>query len=491
MKKIILSTLLTFLSFTLAFAQDYTTPNTGVTWTLDDIAAVSPTTITISGSDYTLLGNLTIAENDAVIIDSDLTLSIDAAKLITVFGAFTVDSNAVTITALDENAPYEGFRFEEFSEINIQNATIEYGGGLRVLTETFSIDNCTLTNNVSGATTSAVIQLSRGMPQITNNTISFNENPAIGSAANSAVSAYIFNNTIEGNNQANSNRPQINMGTTLANEPLQIIDNTIVGDPALDQAGGIAIANFVGGDINAEIRNNTINGNRYGITILGPVNSMIIHENTIEGNNIQGDPNLGGSGININTSTVGATVEIAVNDIRGNLWGITLQGLAKVNLGGEGNNEGHNRFSENGNNGEVYALYNNTPNTIMAKYNCWIDDGGQDPTLEEVEDVIFHIVDDPNLGEVIFDPVDCSLLGVADNTVENFSFYPNPVKNEINFNNIFSFEKVEIYGVQGNLISSKTISEGQQTVSINLPSGLYFVNFSNDAQMVTKKMIVE
>lgn len=491
MKKIILSTFFTLLTCAFVFAQDYTTPNTGVTWTLADIAAVSPTTITISGSEYTLLGNLTIAENDTVIIDSDLTLSVDAAKLITVFGAFTVDSNAVTITALDENAPYEGFRFEEFSEINIQNATIEYGGGLRVLTETFSIDNCTLTNNVSGATTSAVIQLSRGMPQITNNTISFNENPAIGSAANSAVSGYIFNNMIEGNNQANSNRPQINLGTTLANEPLRIIQNTIMGDPALEQAGGIAIANFVGGAVNAEIRNNTINGNRYGITILGPVNSMIILENTIEENNIQGDPILGGSGININTSTAGATVYIAANDIRRNLWGITLQGLASVNLGGEGNNEGHNRFSENGNNGEVYALYNNTPNTIMAKYNCWIDDGGQDPTLEEVEAVIFHIVDDPSLGEVIFDPVGCELLEVADNTVENFSFYPNPVKNEINFNNIFSFEKVQIYGIQGRLISSETISEGQQTVSINLPSGLYFVNFSNDSQIVTKKMIVE
>lgn len=489
MKKIILSALLTFLSFTLAFAQDYTTPNTGVTWTLDDIAAVSPTTITISGSDYTLWGNLTIAENDAVIIDSDLTLSIDAAKLITVFGTFTVDSNAVTITALDENAPYEGFRFEEFSEINIQNATIEYGGGLRVLTETFSIDNCTLTNNVSGATTSAVIQLSRGMPQITNNTISFNENPAIGSAANSAVSAYIFNNTIEGNNQANSNRPQINLGTTLANEPLQIIQNTIIGEPALDQAGGIAIANFVGGNVNVVIDNNIIRGNRYGITILGVNDSAEITNNTIEDNNIQGDPNLGGSGINLNSSAVSADVIVSGNEIRRNLWGITLQGSASINLGDDANNPGNNLFSENGNGGEIYALYNNTANTISAKHNCWIE--GQQSTQQQVEDVIFHSVDDPTLGEVIFDPFLCGILGVAENNLENFSFYPNPVKNEINFNNILSFEIVEIYGVQGNLISSKTISEGLQTLSINLPSGLYFVNFSNDAQTVTKKMIVE
>lgn len=488
MKKIILSTFLLFLTF-IAFAQDYTTPNTGVTWTLDDIAAASPTTITISGSEYTLLGNLTISENDTVIIDSDLTLLIDDAKLVTVFGTFTVNSNAVTITALDENAPYDGFRFEEFSTINISNATIEYGGGLRVLTETFSIDNCTLTNNVSGATTSAVIQLSRGLPQITNNTISFNENPAIGSAANSAVSAYIFNNMIEGNNQANSNRPQINLGITLANEPLEIIQNTIIGDPALEQAGGIAIANFVGGNVNVVIDNNIIRGNRYGITILGINDSAEITNNIIEDNNIQGDPNLGGSGINLNSSTASEDVIISGNEIRRNLWGITLQGSASANLGDDANNPGQNVFAENENGGQVYALYNNTPNPISAKNNCWIE--GQQSTEQQVEDVIFHNVDDPTLGLVTFDPFLCGILGVADNTVENFSFYPNPVKNEINFNNIYSFSTVEIYGVQGNLISSEIISEGQNTLNINLPSGLYFVNFRNDVQTVTKKMVVE
>ncbi|MCG2419327.1 T9SS type A sorting domain-containing protein [Aequorivita sp. F47161] len=489
MKKTILSVFFTLLTCAIVIAQDYTTPNTGVTWTLDDIAAASPSTITVSGNDYTLLGNLTIAENDAVIINTDLTLRIDFEKRVTVFGDFTVNANAVTITAIDENAPYDGFRFEEFSTIDISNATIKYGGGLRVLTETFSIDNCTLTNNVSGTTSSAVIQLSRGMPQITNNTIAFNSNPAIGSAANSAVSAYIFNNTIEGNNTANSNRPQINLGPTLANEPLQIVQNTIIGDPALEQAGGIAIANFVGGDVFVVIDNNTIRDNRYGITILGNVDSTQIINNIIEDNNIQGDPLLGGSGINHNASNVGPAVIIEGNEIRRNLWGITLQGSATVNLGDDSGNPGDNVFSENENGGVVYALYNNTPNPISAKNNCWIE--GQQSTEAQVEDVIYHSVDDPNLGEVIFDPFLCGILSVADNAFENFSFYPNPVKNEINFNNIVSIEKVEIYGVQGNLIASKIVSNGQNTLPINLPTGLYFVKFSNDAQAGTKKMIVE
>tara|TARA_R100001463_G_scaffold30542_1_gene69423 strand:- start:430 stop:1317 length:888 start_codon:yes stop_codon:yes gene_type:complete len=294
---------------------------------------------------------------------------------------------------------------------------------------------------------------------------------------------------IEGNNQANSNRPQINLGTTLANEPLEIIQNTIIGDPALEQAGGIAIANFVGGNVNVVIDNNIIRGNRYGITILGINDSAEITNNIIEDNNIQGDPNLGGSGINLNSSTASEDVIISGNEIRRNLWGITLQGSASANLGDDANNPGENIFAENENGGQVYALYNNTANPISAKHNCWIE--GQQSTEQQVEDVIFHNVDDPALGLVTFDPFLCGILGVADNAVENFSFYPNPVKNEINFNNIFSFSTVEIYGVQGNLISSEIISEGQNSLPINLPSGLYFVNFRNDAQTVTEKMIVE
>ncbi|MAP81048.1 MAG: hypothetical protein CL526_08160 [Aequorivita sp.] len=489
MKKTTLSLLFTLFTCAILIAQDYTTPNTGVTWTLDDIAAASPSTITVSGSEYTLLGNLTIAENDAVVIDTNLSLLIDFEKRVTVFGSFTVDANDVLITALDENAPYDGFRFEEFSDIDIKNTTITYGGGLRVLTETFAIDNCTLTNNVSGTTSSAVIQLSRGTPQITNNTISFNENPAIGSAANAAVSAYIFNNTIEGNNIANSNRPQINLATTLQNPPLEIIQNTIIGDPTLDQAGGIAIANFVGGDVYVVIENNTIRGNRYGITILGNSNSAEILNNVIEDNNIQGDPMLGGSGINIFTSAVGPEVIISGNQIRRNLWGVTLQDSATANLGDDTNNPGNNVFAENENGGIVYALYNNTANPVMAKNNCWIEN--QESTPQDVEDVIFHSEDDPALGEVNFDPFLCGVLSVADNAVENFSFYPNPVKTEINFNNIYAFTNVEIFNVQGKLLASKTIAEGLQTLPINLSTGLYFVKFSNDTQTVTKKMMVK
>ncbi len=58
-----------------------------------------------------------------------------------------------------------------------------------------------------------------------------------------------FNNMIEGITKPTAT-VRNKFGTTLANEPLEIIQNTIIGDPALEQAGGIAIANFVGGNVN-------------------------------------------------------------------------------------------------------------------------------------------------------------------------------------------------------------------------------------------------
>ena len=491
MKKITLSILFVLFVFAVSNAQSFTTPNTGVSWTLDDIAIASPTTVTVSGTNYSLLEDLIVAENDTLLINSDLTLLIDDDIRITVFGVFTVNANAVTFTAIDETAPYDGFRFEENSVINIQNSIIKYGGGLKVLNEDFTLNNCTLTHNVRGVSTGSVVSLSRGMPQITNNTFTYNETPAVSSATNRQVSAYIFNNYMEANNQANSNRPQINMGPTRATDTLKIIQNTIIGDPTLTRSGGIAVSNLTGGDVLTIIDDNIIQGNRYGITVMGKNAFAYIRNNIIEDNNIEGDPAIGGSGISINTNSGPHLVIASGNEIRRNLWGITVIGEATINLGDDVDNPGENIFSENGNGGDIFALYNNTAHTITAKHNCWIE--GEESNALDVEDVIFHQVDDSSLGEVIFDPFLCGviIIGVDDNNIPDFGFYPNPVKNEINFNNIHSLDKVQIYGIQGNLIFSKTISEGLQTLSINLPTGMYFVNFSNDAQTVTKKMIVE
>ncbi len=475
-----------------SIAQTYTTPNTGVTWTLADLAANSPSTVQISGSTYTLSENLIIAQNDAITITEELTLSIAADLLVTVFGELTVANGPVTINAVDTNAPYEGFRFEQGAVVNIANATITRGGGLRVLTENFTIDNCIITDNVEGAATGAVISLSRGIPQITNNTITFNDLPAISSGANIEVSPYIFNNYIEGNNRENSNRPQINMGITRPTDTLIIRQNIIIGDRNLDMVGGIAVANFLGGSgqVLAAIDDNTIVDNRYGMTILGNNSFAYVRGNTIENNDTQGNPNLGGSGISLNSASAPMEVIATGNAFRGNLWGITLIDQASINLGDGVDNPGNNVFSENGNTNEVYALYNNTPNTILAKNNCWIETDLPN-TLEDAESVIFHFVDDPTLGEVIFDPVDCNTLGIADAREQSIVLAPNPAKNKVQFTNLGRFERLVMYNVAGQEILSTEIFEGENTLHFSVPAGMYFISFHGEGNQVIEKLVVQ
>lgn len=470
-------------------AQDYTTPDTGATYSLDDLVTASPSTISVTGTTYTLVGNLTISGTDTLLIDSDLTLEIGADLLITVFGTFNVTADTVLFTAIENTAPYDGFRFEEFSVINIQNATIQYGGGLRVLTETFTINNATLTNNVSGVSTGAVISLSRGMPQITNNTFTFNATPAVSSGGNTQVSAYIFNNYMEGNNQTNNNRPQINMGSTMSTEPLQIIQNTIIGDQELTQVGGIAVANLLGGTINAIIDDNIVRDNRYGMTIIGPNSFAYVRNNIFEDNDTQNNPALGGSGISLSNGNNSMEVVASGNQIRRNLWGITLLTGASINLGDGADNPGQNVFSDNGNDGITYALYNNTPNTLMAMNNCW-DEANAPNTLADAEAVIVHQNDIGTLGEVLFDPVDCSFLSVEEVVFNTMTLYPNPTNGPLFLNNNSSFDQLTVYSMDGKLVAQKTLQTGNNEMHFNLNSGLYMLELIGSNARTVKKLVV-
>tara|TARA_R110002072_G_scaffold174802_4_gene330406 strand:+ start:5970 stop:7436 length:1467 start_codon:yes stop_codon:yes gene_type:complete len=484
------TTLSLLFCFSIALAQ-YTTPGTGVDWILDDIASASPGTVTVSGTTYTLLEDLTIAADDILRINTDLTLEIEAGVRITVLGlgSFLVEADAVIITAVNEAAPYDGFRFEEFSTIDIQNATIQFGGGLQVLTESFVLNNCVLLNNVSGVATGATVTLSRGIPVITNNDFLFNANPAISSGANQSVSAIIENNLIEGNNQTNNNRPQINMGATRLNDTLKIRNNTILGDRDLDQAGGIAVANLVGGALRVIIEGNTIKDNRYGMTIVGPNSYALIKDNIIEDNDTQGNPNLGGSGINFNAPTGDLTADVTGNQMRRNLWGVTIQGPVDANFGDDEDNPGLNVFAENGNNGEIFAIYNNGPTTITAKNNCWVENG--EGTLAEAEDVIFHVEDDPTLGEVIFDPVFCEVLRTEDPALAAFSVYPNPANNKLTFQNTNNFETVTFYSISGQELFTQKVVVGTNTINLNLNTGVYFIAFDGERNQMVKKIVVK
>ena len=135
---------------------------------------------------------------------------------------------------------------------------------------------------------------------------------------------------------------------------------------------------------------------------------IVIKDNTLVDNKYEVNPMNGGSGISLYDPYQLTNAMISGNHIEGSLWGVTVIGCKNVNLGRTNvgvddpdYNEGRNTFKDNGNNGLLYDLYNNSANTVYAQNNTW---NVSHQTQEEIENVIFHKADDASLGEVIYWP---------------------------------------------------------------------------------------
>ena len=188
-----------------------------------------------------------------------------------------------------------------------------------------------------------------------------------------------------------------------------VIDHcTITGNPEHTMVGAIGISNFYSrtGN-NITISNCTIRDNRYGIGTVGSMD-IVIKDNTLVDNKYEVNPMNGGSGISLYDPYQLTNAMISGNHIEGSLWGVTVIGCKNVNLGRTNvgvddpdYNEGRNTFKDNGNNGLLYDLYNNSANTVYAQNNTW---NVSHQTQEEIENVIFHKADDASLGEVIYWP---------------------------------------------------------------------------------------
>ena len=494
--KYILPFLFTF-SF-LSSSGQYTTPGTGVIWTFDSLVVHSNGTVESSiANNFEIFNDLTIAETDFISGLNAEVILIEANVLVTVSGSLIIDNAETTLIstyALD--AYYGGFRFEEFSAGLFRRVNLQYGGGIKVLTSTFTLDSCTVSNFDAITTTGAAIEVSTGQPEITNSLFLNNSMAGISSAANAQVSPIISNNTFQGNNTSNSNRPQINMGPSETDATTTISGNMIIGNPDHDQVGGIAFSSLFGTLSNVLIENNYVEDNRYGIAVIGNGITATVIGNTCINNNTQNDPLLGGSGLNFNASASTSSAIVSNNTITGNHWGVTIQGVFGVNMGdGTDESPGHNSFDDNGNSDELFALYNNSPNPVTALDNCWISSQNT-TTLEDAENVIFHEDDNTSLGLVSFDPMwNCNLwLGIEETDFENeLLLYPNPTNSLINIEYIGDYQLLKIYSLSGKLIYSQNYDlESPIRLSTNdLTPGVYFVELIGDDGVERIKFVKE
>lgn len=480
MKKIFL--LLSLALSTVLFAQ-YSTPGNFNSYTLDDLVNISDGAVTSEVGYYQFHENITISATDTLTIIQQGVLTINEGLLWTIAGVLIIDGQPVfEIKNINGFANFQGIRFENSVGSSINNANITDCGGIKLVESDVRFTNSQF-HHFGQDYSTATIDLFQSNPIISHCTINDNAGPAIASGANGASSPQITGNTISRNVSSNGNYPQINLGTSSGMELIVIDSNIIIGQ--YTNSGGIALSTLAGGTLNALVRNNEVYDNRYGIALIGSDINAEVAENIIIGNNIQNDPMLGGSGINC----YGGFTNVAIirnNIIRDNLWGITIQLNAQPNLGdGSSGSPGHNSFINNGNGGEIYALYNNTPNSINALNNFW---GTVD--LAEAEDFIFHVNDDLSLGEVFFDPMWINPVGVS--VVENLEaeVTPNPASDFVNVK-IAEPLQIRIVSMDSKIVFDGRAEPGLSIQTSSWKSGIYIVYlYSQKGSKIIKLQVI-
>ncbi|MCF8369859.1 MAG: T9SS type A sorting domain-containing protein [Bacteroidales bacterium] len=493
-KNLTIGTYLVLLSHILV--AQYQTPGTGVSWDLDELVENAGGAILYMGY-YEVLQDITISSNDTLRHSINGLVKMHSSVLFTVEGVLQLlPPDSILFEPFDEGQFFKGFEFDNSSASYLKNCILKNAGGTNLISSDMSFENCSFRYNDKSNST-GVIDLYHSSPQIIQCKFYENEGPAVLSAANGQSSPYIYGNSIIRNNTANTNMPQLNLGTSAPEIPIRIIKNTIEG--FYDKAGGIAITTLAGGSLECVIDSNIIFNNRYGITAYGFDITSTISNNIIRDNNIENLPMQGGSGINYWGGTSNVSM-VYGNRIHGNLWGITNTGDAMPNLGQVGTdtiNPGRNKFYENGNGGSEYAFYNNTPNAIFAENNYW---GYSDP--DSVEAVIFHYPDDESLGLVDYNPYLDSLLTRSQvNRISKFNVlaYPNPAENFIylelpDFRYLKEEARLNLITNSGEKVLSLAVPTRNKLMKINfsgLSKGLYILEINTGNQLLRSKVIIQ
>ena len=372
--------------------------------------------IILSKSYLTVNGDMKIIEGETLLFDKKAQLelkgniSAEKANFGTVAGAETGTNGAKGFRIIKEGAN------ARFYQCTFDYVGITYGNGIEE--GSLDVEHCVFNNHNTKSGNAAISFTSKSQGNfIGMNTFNNPELSAVQSGANVACGILILGNTVNKTQASNRLYPAINMSATGPYD-IYIDGNKIHGPAAETRSGGIALSCLLGNPPTGQlyVRDNYVEDCSYGITLTGPGN-VRMENNKVINNKYIANPNNGGSGINITCNSSGegiiAKAYLRGNHIEGNLWGVTVIGNVDINAGktedptAEDYNPGKNVFRNNGNNApyEKCDWYNNTTATSYAQGNMW---GVDVQDAENIEKVIVHKTDDATLGEVIYMPADTS-----------------------------------------------------------------------------------
>ncbi|MBR5685104.1 MAG: hypothetical protein IKX18_02990 [Muribaculaceae bacterium] len=396
-----------------AMADDFVTDGTGNVYTFNGLSQIEGTGVTLQeDGSYLVSADFTIAEGDVLQMDNNAIIKLANGVRITLNGnADFAPADTAVVTRDAEGSNPKGFwMMGDNGNANLKNVTFEYVGVVfGGANSSLHADNCTFTLHNGKSSSSGAISFNASCDNNIVENCYFIENTlnAIGSGATNPVGIIIRNCLFWHNVTDNRNKPQINL-TAGGGHDVTIVDNEVIGGQ-FTLSGGIALSNMMGLSQTGTniIENNYIADNRYGITTIGGVDAYIIN-NTMIDNHYETNPNNGGSCISVYDTGSTSNIYIEGNWMEGGFWGITIvTGAPNVNVGknqdpqAEDYNPGNNTFVNNGFNGALYDLYNNGTGTVYAQGNTW-NVAVQDEA--SIEEVVYHQVDDPTKGLVIFMP---------------------------------------------------------------------------------------
>jgi hypothetical protein len=83
-------------------------------------------------------------------------------------------------------------------------------------------------------------------------------------------------------------------------------------------------------------------------------------------------------------------------------------------------------------------------------------------------------------------------LSIADAEINAFSIYPNPVQNYLNITTALNDYEIEVYTIQGQLISASSANNGSQTIDYSsYASGMYLMKLTSESAIQTIKIVKE
>lgn len=405
-------------------ADGYVTAGDGTLYDFAKLANIAESGVTLAGENiYELRKDLTIAEGDSFVMEGRQRANLANGVRITFQGGARLQPEEGVfgpITSADGtvSTPY-GLSFESVHHATEVTDVTFVGCGVRNFCPFgLRLTRCSFLkhNGVSG---SSALQMGPDLAPFSFSECVFDscQRSAIGGAANYRNPVVIERCVFTYNGQENRNAPQLNL--TVA-DSVVVRDCILLGDTTKTLVGGIVVSNLMGfnGDYQTLIERNDVRHHRFGLATYLRQHA-VIRNNRFVDNRFETVANNGGSGINVYDPAQLQTTHIEGNHIEGNLWGITVIGGQQVNIGrtdvpelSPDYNPGRNTFLNNKNGGQVYDLYNNSPNTVYAQGNYWLSATEQSEAA--IEDVIFHQHDNSSLGQVVFAPWgDVQLAGIA------------------------------------------------------------------------------